>query len=221
MCDAVAMWQFHIPPTAALHRPAPPHHHACMPSFPHLVSPQVVAFVKGTRTQPQCGFSYKVLTLLQEVRPGSAFDCAALLPQQALVLTHHAAAEALRTISAAGLLSLCSALPKRNVLVSAVHLPTPLLLPSAAQSGAEFEVVNVLDEVYNPGLREAIKTYSAWPTIPQARMAWPLLPRAALTERSKASASATESPTFQLSQHGRNQRRHGQSTSTTSLLPVL
>ena len=27
--------------------------------------------------------------------------------------------------------------------------------------------VNVLDEVYNPGLREAIKTYSQWPTIPQ------------------------------------------------------
>ncbi|PRW20885.1 Monothiol glutaredoxin- chloroplastic [Chlorella sorokiniana] len=61
---------------------------------------KVVAFVKGTRTQPQCGFSYKVLTLLQE-------------------------------------------------------------------TGAEFEVVNVLDDVYNPGLREAIKTYSAWPTIPQ------------------------------------------------------
>lgn len=31
---------------------------------------QVVAFVKGTRTQPQCGFSYKVLTILQEVRAG-------------------------------------------------------------------------------------------------------------------------------------------------------
>ena len=25
----------------------------------------------------------------------------------------------------------------------------------------------MLDEIYNPGLREAIKTYSAWPTIPQ------------------------------------------------------
>lgn len=61
---------------------------------------KVVAFVKGTRTQPQCGFSYKVLTILQE-------------------------------------------------------------------SGADFEVVNVLDDVYNPGLREAIKNYSAWPTIPQ------------------------------------------------------
>jgi monothiol glutaredoxin len=28
-------------------------------------------------------------------------------------------------------------------------------------------VVNVLDEFHNPGLRDAIKTYSAWPTIPQ------------------------------------------------------
>ena len=27
--------------------------------------------------------------------------------------------------------------------------------------------MNVLDEVYNPGLREAIKNYSQWPTIPQ------------------------------------------------------
>ncbi|KAL4451498.1 hypothetical protein ABPG75_007160 [Micractinium tetrahymenae] len=61
---------------------------------------KVVAFVKGTRTQPQCGFSHQVLTILTE-------------------------------------------------------------------SGADFEVVNVLDDVYNPGLREAIKTYSAWPTIPQ------------------------------------------------------
>ena len=27
---------------------------------------QVVAFVKGTRTQPQCGFSYKVLSILND-----------------------------------------------------------------------------------------------------------------------------------------------------------
>ena len=62
---------------------------------------RVVAFVKGTRFEPACGFSYKVLTMLTEV------------------------------------------------------------------SGQDFEVVNVLDEVYNPGLREAIKQYSQWPTIPQ------------------------------------------------------
>jgi glutaredoxin-related protein len=30
------------------------------------------------------------------------------------------------------------------------------------------QVVNVLDEVHNPGLRETIKTFSQWPTIPQA-----------------------------------------------------
>lgn len=40
-------------------------------------------------------------------------------------------------------------------------------LTCPTQSGADFEVVNVLDEIYNPGLREAIKSYSAWPTIPQ------------------------------------------------------
>lgn len=33
--------------------------------------------------------------------------------------------------------------------------------------GCEFESVNVLDQEFNPGLREIIKQYSAWPTIPQ------------------------------------------------------
>ena len=33
--------------------------------------------------------------------------------------------------------------------------------------GANYEVLDVLDEQYNPGLREAIKEYSQWPTIPQ------------------------------------------------------
>ncbi|GAB4824181.1 hypothetical protein N2152v2_011227 [Parachlorella kessleri] len=61
---------------------------------------KVVVFVKGTRVQPQCGFSYRVLTILNEY-------------------------------------------------------------------GVDYEVVNVLDEVYNPGVRDAIKNYSQWPTIPQ------------------------------------------------------
>lgn len=29
---------------------------------------QVVAFIKGTRTQPQCGFSFKVLSILNDIR---------------------------------------------------------------------------------------------------------------------------------------------------------
>jgi len=61
---------------------------------------KVVAFVKGTRSQPQCGFSYKMLQVLNDSR-------------------------------------------------------------------TDYEVVNVLDEFHNPGLREAIKQYSQWPTIPQ------------------------------------------------------
>jgi Grx4 family monothiol glutaredoxin len=60
----------------------------------------IIAFIKGTRTAPQCGFSHRVLTILNE-------------------------------------------------------------------HGADYEVVNVLDEHYNPGLREAIKQFSNWPTIPQ------------------------------------------------------
>ncbi|KAF8058886.1 GRXS16 [Scenedesmus sp. PABB004] len=63
-------------------------------------SNKVVAFVKGTRSAPQCGFSHKMMTLLNDAR-------------------------------------------------------------------ADYEVVNVLDDFHNPGLREAIKSYSQWPTIPQ------------------------------------------------------
>ena len=36
------------------------------------------------------------------------------------------------------------------------------------EARVNYEVVNVLDEQFNPGVREAIKTYSQWPTIPQA-----------------------------------------------------
>jgi Grx4 family monothiol glutaredoxin len=61
---------------------------------------RVVAFIKGTRTAPECGFSHQVLHLLN-------------------------------------------------------------------QSKVEYETVNVLDVIHNPGLREAIKVYSEWPTIPQ------------------------------------------------------
>lgn len=77
---------------------------------------RVVAFIKGTRTQPQCGFSHKMLTLLNEAR-------------------------------------------------------------------ADFEVVNVLDEVHNPGLREAIKTYSQWPTIPQLYVKGEFVGGADITEQ--------------------------------------
>ena len=36
------------------------------------------------------------------------------------------------------------------------------------EARVDYEVVNVLDDLHNPGLRETIKTYSQWPTIPQA-----------------------------------------------------
>eukprot|EP00897_Mesotaenium_endlicherianum_P006428 jgi/Mesen1/5813/ME000293S04967 len=80
---------------------------------------EVVAFIKGTRGAPsgslvwdlekaicvvegdcQCGFSHRVLTILNEQR-------------------------------------------------------------------VDYETLNVLDEDHNPGLRDAIKAYSQWPTIPQ------------------------------------------------------
>lgn len=61
---------------------------------------EIVIFIKGSRTAPQCGFSHKVLTILNE-------------------------------------------------------------------QGVDYESVNVLDEDYNPGLRETLKVYSSWPTFPQ------------------------------------------------------
>jgi len=39
---------------------------------------QVVAFVKGTRQAPQCGFSYKMLTLLNDSRAEYEVSCAPL-----------------------------------------------------------------------------------------------------------------------------------------------
>lgn len=33
--------------------------------------------------------------------------------------------------------------------------------------GAAFETLNVLDEEANPGLRDAVKAYASWPTVPQ------------------------------------------------------
>ena len=86
----------------------------------------VVAFIKGTRTAPQCGFSHKVLTILSEV------------------------------------------------------------------AGPDFEVVNVLDDVYNPGLREAIKEYSQWPTIPQVYVAGEFVGGADIVEQMHGSGELRE-----------------------------
>ena len=41
--------------------------------------------------------------------------------------------------------------------------------------GVPFETVNVLDEANNPGVREAVKEYGQWPTIPQLYVAGELV----------------------------------------------
>ena len=101
-----------VQPTPALPAHLLPHRpsfHALPPppTSPHPSPPlgQVVVFVKGTRQQPQCGFSFKMMSMLNTLR-------------------------------------------------------------------ADYEVVNVLDEFHNPGLRDAIKNYSQWPTIPQVGGRW-------------------------------------------------
>ncbi|KAH9610360.1 hypothetical protein KSS87_007430 [Heliosperma pusillum] len=61
---------------------------------------KVVAFIKGSRSAPQCGFSQRVVGILDS-------------------------------------------------------------------QGVDYESVDVLDDEYNPGLRESLKKYSNWPTFPQ------------------------------------------------------
>lgn len=61
---------------------------------------KVVAFIKGSRSAPQCGFSQRVVGILES-------------------------------------------------------------------QGVDYETVDVLDDEYNPGLREKLKSYSNWPTFPQ------------------------------------------------------
>ncbi|GBG76718.1 hypothetical protein CBR_g22937 [Chara braunii] len=77
----------------------------------------VIAFIKGTRSSPQCGFSHRVLMALNK-------------------------------------------------------------------EGVDYETVNVLDEEFNPGVREAIKAYSKWPTIPQVFINGELIGGADLLEES-------------------------------------
>lgn len=60
----------------------------------------MVAFIKGSRSAPQCGFSQRVVGILES-------------------------------------------------------------------QGVDYETVDVLDDEYNPGLRETLKNYSNWPTFPQ------------------------------------------------------
>ncbi|CAA7052164.1 unnamed protein product [Microthlaspi erraticum] len=61
---------------------------------------KVVAFIKGSRSAPQCGFSQRVVGILES-------------------------------------------------------------------QGVDYETVDVLDDEFNPGLREKLKSYSNWPTFPQ------------------------------------------------------
>lgn len=87
-------------------------------------SHRIVAFIKGTRTDPACGFSFKVIT-------------------GHFAFTSRMETDASRPVWRAQVLSLLNSCK------------------------VDYEVVNVLDEVHNPGLREAIKSFSIWPTIPQ------------------------------------------------------
>jgi glutaredoxin-related protein len=62
----------------------------------------------------------------------------------------------------------CSA--RTNLSLATLSTTSPArrqVLTLLNETGVDYEVVNVLDETYNPGLREAIKQYSQWPTIPQ------------------------------------------------------
>ena len=51
----------------------------------------------------------------------------------------------------------------------------------------DYQVLNVLDEFHNPGLREAVKSFSQWPTIPQLYIAGEFVGGADIVEDMRAS----------------------------------
>ena len=57
--------------------------------------------------------------------------------------------------------------PVRAAAAAAFDPPPASPPPGPPPLKADYDVVNCLDEEYNPGLREAIKEFSTWPTIPQ------------------------------------------------------
>eukprot|EP00270_Netrium_digitus_P006212 TRINITY_DN18525_c0_g1_i1.p1 TRINITY_DN18525_c0_g1~~TRINITY_DN18525_c0_g1_i1.p1 ORF type:complete len:330 (+),score=85.25 TRINITY_DN18525_c0_g1_i1:27-992(+) len=84
----------------------------------------IVVFIKGSRTSPQCGFSQRIVTLLN-------------------------------------------------------------------QQGVGYESLDVLDEEHNPGLRDAIKDFSQWPTIPQVYVNGEFIGGADILEEMDASGQLT------------------------------
>lgn len=169
------------------------------PTPPHLPPSQVVAFIKGTRTSPSCGFSYRVLNILNESGADYevgliridliSFNVTALeLVQLVSLFAAHGRACVTRDWCDAGIAglaavgswecrqagpSLSSLPPVSRACHAPGYCPAYLLAPSLTHlSLCVCQVVDVLDEVYNPGVREAIKSYTQWPTIPQASHAW-------------------------------------------------
>lgn len=119
-CSSPGVWCFLLPASTAFKPTNQLTDHSSRPACA-----QVVAFIKGTRSQPQCGFSHKLLTILNDSR-------------------------------------------------------------------ADYEVVNVLDDFHNPGLREAIKTYSQWPTIPQLYVAGEFVGGSDIVEQMQASGELAQ-----------------------------
>lgn len=56
----------------------------------------------------------------------------------------------------------------------------------------DYEVVNVLDDFHNPGLRDAIKEYSQWPTIPQLYVGGEFVGGSDIVEQMQASGELGE-----------------------------
>lgn len=56
----------------------------------------------------------------------------------------------------------------------------------------DYEVVNVLDDFHNPGLRDAIKEYSQWPTIPQLYVGGEFVGGADIVEQMQTSGELHE-----------------------------
>jgi glutaredoxin-related protein len=131
---------------------------------------QVVAFVKGTRTQPACGFSHKMMTILNENK--ADYEVVNVLDEVWEWGEVWGVGDTPRRSAARG----CEA---RSRLTPSGPKPQTLK--------PQTPTLHAHTQIANPGLRDAIKTFSQWPTIPQLYVGGEFLGGADIVDQMNAS----------------------------------
>ena len=144
----------------------------------------VVLFIKGSRDAPQCGFSDATIALFTQAHPRSIcqmdkicyisrlprnFRCSFLF----LCPPHISPLSPRTPRPPSPLHSMPHVTSGGESGGPAQRRGAELAVVTEARRGGwqlqvDFDCVDTLDEGVNPGLRDAIKEYSQWPTIPQA-----------------------------------------------------